>query len=1029
MGLCKKLMLLFLIAAVYAKANAQSPKNQLIRNLNVAEGLPQSVVTGIEQDSVGFIWIATRDGLARYDGRKCKVFRHIPGDSTSMLSNTIAELYMGFKNRLWILYETGDIDIINTLTESIVHLSKLKKFHSLSKALKLGHTILEDDNGNGWLLGEKGLFVCNIEKQQLRFYTYNALNLLNEKVASIVYDKGNIVIVTNLSLTRFNGNIQVLEKITYPSPYKNPANKNLVFTNFYALFRKNGDAIIQCKSEILIYKAADKSFSSIPLNETDLTSNSMVMDNNSNVYFFYTLNIYYLSSDNKLNLWRPEEQNPKLGFLTMLLDRSGVLWIGSNGDGALLFDLRLSRLSGIPYKVDFPKDIFNSYLKVSNEKINAVFSGLNNPYAFRWTYENNGNIIFTETDNNTVKKPQVFFYKNSNIIIPNWRYNDTSQANHSPIYALACSRSGKIWGINFLMQPVYFDAVTSTATVYKAIINLNTKGINTTDLLIDGEDKFWVTTAFEGLYFYNKQTGKVIHYTYSEKPGSLPTNQLIHIEQDAADSTILWISSLGAGIIRFNKITGKCTFFTERDGLPHNTVYAMVPDDNGIFWCSSNKGIFSFDPKTNQVLQSFTSEDGLAGDEFNRFHFFKFSNGNIAFGGIEGYTVFNPRTVQKDLYQPPVAFTGIAINNTPADFRQPSSPFKRAVNSLTEISLPYDQNFLTFQFAALEYNIPEKIKYRFTLEGFDDDWVYANNNNIATYTKLPPGDYTFKVNATNTSGKWSKYLKTVSVIIRPPFWKTWWFTSLWILVVAYLIYFVIRYRISGVRKEEQQKAAFEREALKLKAEALELKAEALRAQMSPHFIFNCLNSIKSLIQKEKKQEAIIYLTTFSKLIRNQLNNAQREISLHEELETCRLYTQLEALRFGTKIICEFEIDEEVDTYSLQVPPLILQPFIENAIWHGVLPKDGGKVTVSVSKNDKYIECAIEDNGIGREASLHNKSQVSATYQSKGMKLVQGRLNLHHSINNRGGTIELIDKKDEQGNASGTLVIVKFKKEE
>ena len=1019
MRLCKKLLLLVLITGVYIKANTQASKNQVMRNLNVADGLPQSVVTGIVQDSVGFIWIGTRDGLARYDGKKYKVFRHIPSDSTSVWGNTIAELYMGSKNRLWILYETGDIDIINTLTESVLHLTNLKIFHPLLKAVKIGHTIIEDDKGNGWLLGENGLFVCNPGKQQFNFYAYSKLSLSGEKAASIIYNNGNVVIVSNLSLTRYNANMQMLEKIKYHFD-KTPANITPAFKNFYAVFRRNGDAVIQGNNEILIYKAADKSFVSMPLNETDLTSNSMVVDNNDNVYFFYTLNIWHLSFDNKLSLWKPEEQNPQLGFLSILLDKSGVLWLGSNGDGVQLFDLRLSRLQGIAYKLNFPKDIFNDYLHVNIESSKA-FSGINNPFNFRCAYESNDDVIFTSTDYNANITPQVFFYKSNHVVIPSWRYNDTIAANHSPIYALACSHSGEIWGVNFFMQPVYFDTLTSTATVYKSITNINADGINTTDLLIDGEDKFWITTAFEGLYFYNKQSEKTVHYIYSEKAGALPTNQLTHIEQYAADSNILWISSLGAGIIKFNKTTGKCNFFTDRDGLPDNTVYAMVPDNNGIYWCSSNKGIFSFNPKNNKVLQSFTSKDGLAGDEFNRFHYFKFRNGNIAFGGVNGYTVFNPLTVQKDLYQPTVALTGIEINNAPADYGRQSSPFKTAVNSLAEIKLPHDQNFLTFHFAALEYNIPDKIKYRFMLKGFDEAWVYAGNDNIATYTKLPPGNYTFIVNVTNTSGKWSRYIKTVAVIINPPFWLTWWFISLIALAAACLIYFFLRYRIQVIRKQERQKIAFEQEAS-------ELKTQALRAQMNPHFIFNCLNSIKSLIHEDNKRQAIIYLTTFSKLIRKQLNNVEQEITLQDELETCRIYTELEALRFGAGIVCEFMVDEKVDMLSFRVPPLIIQPFIENAIWHGILPKEGGKVLISVNYiNEDNVQCIIDDNGIGREISMLNKLSQSATYESKGMKLVKNRLNLYNIIHNNGGSIEVIDKKDASQNAAGTLVIITFKK--
>ncbi len=619
----------------------------------------------------------------------------------------------------------------------------------------------------------------------------------------------------------------------------------------------------------------------------------------------------------------------------------------------------------------------------------------------------------------TVKQPKAF---TSIIELPVTIYSDTSGSAHININAIAFSSSGRLWGIDFYFRLVYFDTLTNAVTVFQPVASVNfLQEFTVNSLLVEGEDVFWISTAHDGLFRYDKRSGKTIHYTYDESPGSLPTNQLMNMVQDPIYANILWIGSMGGGLIKFDKTTGKCQAFTISDGLPNNTVYAVTIDANGILWCSSNKGIFSFGPITLAV-QGFLSKDGLPGDEFIWYHFLQLPDSRIAFGGVDGYTVFNPLHVADDTFQPPVALTGIRINNMPADFGYPASHFKAAINSLNKIVLPYTQNFLTFEFAALEYNIIEKLQYRYKLVGLDETWVAAGNDNNATYTRITPGHYTLMINATNTAGKWSTYVKTLSVVIEPPFWKTGWFTALWIGAVAAFIYFLIHYRIAAVRKEEQQKAFFEREAF-------ELKAQALRAQMNPHFIFNCLNSIKALIQEDNKQQAVNYLTTFSKLIRSQLHNAEREISLYDELQTCKLYTQLEALRFGAKITCTFITDENVDTHSVQVPPLILQSFIENAIWHGILPKGGGRVTVSVTGQDDVIQCAIEDDGIGREMALRNKSGAEwSTYESKGMKLVQGRLNLHNIINNRGSSIQLIDKKDASGCVLGTLVIVRFKKE-
>jgi len=209
---------------------------------------------------------------------------------------------------------------------------------------------------------------------------------------------------------------------------------------------------------------------------------------------------------------------------------------------------------------------------------------------------------------------------------------------------------------------------------------------------------------------------------------------------------------------------------------------------------------------------------------------------------------------------------------------------------------------------------------------------------------------------------------------------------------------------------------------------LELEAKALRAQMNPHFIFNSLNSIKSLINKNENDIAANYLTTFSKLIRTLFQNSdKREVSLFEEIETCKLYTQLERMRFGNKIEFIFNVDQSIDLKDIKVPALILQPLIENAIWHGLVPKEtGGRVVFSIKKTNGTVECIIDDDGIGRELSGQYKAQYKATHQSKGIGMTQARLDLDTLLSEREDTIRIIDKKNSIGIAEGTKVIITFK---
>ena len=235
-----------------------------------------------------------------------------------------------------------------------------------------------------------------------------------------------------------------------------------------------------------------------------------------------------------------------------------------------------------------------------------------------------------------------------------------------------------------------------------------------------------------------------------------------------------------------------------------------------------------------------------------------------------------------------------------------------------------------------------------------------------------------------------------------------------------LIYFLVHY-VKSVRKEEQLK-------LQYKLQMTELEAKALRAQMNPHFVFNSMNSIKSLINKNENETAANYLTTFSKLIRTLFQNSdKREVSLYEELETCKLYTELEKMRFGNKVDFVFDIDETIDIKDIKVPALIIQPIIENAIWHGLATKEsGGKVVISVNEKNGAVECSIDDNGIGRVLSKNYKHEYESTHQSKGISLTQSRLELDKLLNEREDAIYIVDKEDEDGKPEGTKVIITFK---
>ncbi|HRO70605.1 MAG TPA: histidine kinase, partial [Chitinophagaceae bacterium] len=368
-----------------------------------------------------------------------------------------------------------------------------------------------------------------------------------------------------------------------------------------------------------------------------------------------------------------------------------------------------------------------------------------------------------------------------------------------------------------------------------------------------------------------------------------------------------------------------------------------------------------------------------------------------------------------------IDFTKSSILNTL--FANDSLVYTRSErNTGDTIRLKHFQNNISFSFSTQEFFYPERIEYAYQLSGIDRDWHYTHAlNRKINYTRLSPGEYVLRLKAQFQGGDWEGGEKKYHIIITPAFWQTDWFKLLTVAIACTAIFAFARWRIVAIGKKEQQRIVHEKDLL-------ELEARALRAQMNPHFIFNSLNSIKSLINKNENEKAAEYLTTFSKLIRTLfLNSDNREVSLHEEIETCKLYAQIERMRFGDKVDFGFDIDQNIDLKDIRVPALIIQPFIENAIWHGLVPKEqGGRLLVTVRKNNGAIECIIDDNGIGRELSLKYKAQYESSHQSRGISLTRTRLELDKFLNNREDGIEIIDKLDEYGKPAGTTVILTFK---
>ncbi len=519
--------------------------------------------------------------------------------------------------------------------------------------------------------------------------------------------------------------------------------------------------------------------------------------------------------------------------------------------------------------------------------------------------------------------------------------------------------------------------------------------------------------------------------------------------------------------------------FSAKDGLSDDAAYDVVEDSMGNIIIGTNLGLTviknGLSPTQKKIekdqIEYYHWKAGYPIKDINAESMLVDSKGYIWVGTGQKLIKFDYRAIHKNINPPVVQIKQLKANNQPIGWYNllaaknvkinDSAQHQKLVNSIlaeeaiiygkaqdenirdsmqkkfkgiafdsitpfnplpVHLVLPYKYNTVVFDFAAIEPARPGQVRYQYILENYDQEWSPVTTQTSATFGNIYEGNYTFKVKAQSPDGIWSEPVE-YSFKVLPPLWRSKGFIFLYIIATGTILFFIIRYRVASVRKKEQEKAKHEKDLL-------ELEAKALRAQMNPHFIFNCMNSIKSLIQQHEEEKSVNYLTTFSKLIRTLFNNAdKKEISLYDEIETCKLYLRLEAMRFDAKFSYAVAIDENIDLKSIQVPALIIQPFIENAIWHGIVPKGAnGNIELTVKQRSDAVEIIIDDNGIGREASLQNKTEAKIGHQSKGVNLTQSRIELNNLLQQRKAKLDIIDKKNEIDKSLGTTVVITIKEE-
>lgn len=987
--------------------------SQNIRHLSVDDGLPQSFVSALEQDDEGFIWIGTRNGLSRYDGKNFQTFQHHFKDKNSLASSTIDYLRKGRENGLWIKYETAGIDYFDINSGKINHIIDAEFLDKNNLSIHRKSWLVSTDGFLWFKTLKNELFSFNLQSKKLSRRNLNFDK--DEIIYNILEDKNkNIWLLTQKNLKIVNKKSNGFRSI--PIPYHMFADKLYQNNSEAALFRqrKNGELMWADKENFYFFNPVKRTFRNeklpfLPIYNIKLLS----VDAQGKEYFVADHSIYSYDDESgfrKTTVLNLEKNRPPQAFL---VDNSGLMWIGGDAEGIYTIDPKLN-FQSFTFEKDFAADLLKNYYGVS---ISDFFDWQNRngilpaSYFLRFVTSQNKNWIALNRIVSYYDKLQKKIFRLPELP----KLKDVSFA---PIKGISLYDDSPIV-IDDLNNVYIFDQAK-----WKLLFSSNQfkSNITPTNIYFDQKNKIlWVTTESHGIVKVNFGTKKIDYIKNNTK--DLPVNHLISLTPDPKNYNILWIGS-NDGLIQFNKNDNKIKIFSGKEGLPDNVIYSIIPDKSGNLWIGTNKGLLKFDPKTYK-LRIFTRSHGLENIEFNRFHQLVLPDGKLAFGGAKSGVVFNPEEIKKDYFSPPTAITQIRLNNEKINLAERNL---NPINLIKELSVGYFENTVSISFAALQYNQPQQIQYRYRLKGYQDEWIFAGNNTEAAFTKLPPGTYIFEVNATNTTGNWSNLIKSLTIKVTPPWWKTWWAVIFYLIVLIGSIFWFVRFKINqeiikNSIKLKQKEAQELRRLDKIKTKFFANIAHEFRTPLS--LIIGPAEKLKSVDSQDEKEKLFVTI----KKNTNSLIHLTDQLIDVAKLEAGVLKPHFmwgDVVPVISNIINAFlettsekgiklslEAPEKAEfLFSINTLDRILYNLISNSI---KFCENGDVITVKVNQENDGLSIRVIDSGAGIpeneqleifERYFKGSNQNQLQGNGLGLSLVKELVDLHHgTINMKSSTQE------------------------
>ncbi len=953
------------------------------KNYSVENGLPYVQIFTMFQDSKGYLWSGGYGGLSKFNGKTFKNYSPKNGLANHYV-NAITEFKPG-------LISVGTINGLSMIDGAS---NQIKNFYIKDGLPSNNVTAFCNDPRIGLCIGTKnGLCIWNGKKIiQVPFFK-------NIGVTCLLFSlKNGVMVGTNKGLYKQIKNTlmyyAVIDTVNVTCTAEDKKGKIYTGTHdglYVADIFKNTIGVFHINNGLI---------------DEDITS--LISDQNGVVWIGSQTGL--VSFDEKeFSYYNIGLDNNSNHISSLLIDYEKNLWIGTHsglykyrGKGFTVYDRKNGLGGAFIYQIirDNKQNLWigteaNGVYKFSDGffKNYSVSQGLSGNRVPAILPLNDGSIWFGTDKGISILNNNVFSDLNTQ---KNFKLRES-------VFCLFKDSKNTIWaggknGLCSIKKKGAFFDITNYA-LGSTIIDKG--GCEVWSILEDASGAIWAGTYQIGLF---KLEGKKFKRQAISSPEPVSTA----FDMCADNIGNIYAATLN-GVLVFNPQKHSYNFISEKDGLSSELVYTIgLTRDKKFLWAGTNQGInrIDIDKLNNNItdIKSYGKTDGFTGVESNSHGIYEDTDSSIWFGTVNGLIKYTPGEFYVNNNLSKTTITNIKLS------------FKDTLLN-SGVVLPYSLNNISFEFDGISLTNPDKVLYSYKLEGFDKTWSPPTDINFVKYDNLTPGKYTFNVKSCNNDGIWNIEGVQFKLQLKPPFYKTWWFTIGILIFTCAIIVGIFRLRLNQLNKKQKEKAQQDVEISKA-----ELKA--LRAQMNPHFVFNSLNSIQHYILNSKSEEAAKYLNKFAKLIRLILNNSDKPmVTINEDLEALILYLELEKMRFDNKFTYSIKIHEEVDGDYDEIPPMLVQPYIENAILHGINPKTGtGHITIEICIINQFIKISIIDDGIGREKSKSVLSiQLVNKHRSLGMKITKDRLRILNTIHQSNLSVNVTDLYDTNKNSKGTRV--------